>query len=70
MREEEMPESGRTENIAKRCPECNQPLTIRANRKTQQEFLGCTSWPECQYTESLPLDVTLRRQGHPELPGI
>ena len=31
-------------------------------------ILGCTTWPACQHTE--PLDMVLRRQGHPELPGF
>ena len=55
---------------AKNCPQCNQPLTVRTNRNTKKDFLGCTDWPHCQYTEPLPLDMILRRQGHPELPGL
>ena len=55
---------------AKNCPECNQPLTVRTNRNTGEDFLGCSAWPVCSHTEQLPLDVRLRRQGHPELPGF
>ena len=55
---------------AKNCPQCNQPLTIRTNQNTKTDFLGCTDWPDCHHTEPLPLDMILRRQGHPELPGL
>ena len=55
---------------AKNCPQCNQPLTVRTNQNTKKDFLGCTDWPDCHHTEPLPLDMILRRQGHPELPGL
>ena len=57
-------------DIQKACPECGQPLTIRVNSTTQQEFLGCGQYPECQHTEPLPMDVILRRQGAATLPGF
>ena len=53
---------------AKNCPECNQPLSVRTNQNTRKDFLGCTAWPDCHHTEPLPLEMVLRRQGHPELP--
>ena len=55
---------------ARNCPECGQPMTVRTNRKTGEDFLGCSAWPGCEHTETLPLDMLLRRQGHPELPGL
>ena len=56
--------------LAKNCPECGQPLTVRTNRATDEDFLGCSAWPDCKHTEPMPLDMMLRRQGHPELPGL
>lgn len=49
--------------ITKTCPRCGQPLTVRRNRETHEEFFGCTSWPQCTYTEPLPEHIKLRRQG-------
>ena len=54
----------------KTCARCAQPMAVKTNRETGQEFLGCTSWPECEHTEPLPLDAQLRRMGAPELPGF
>ena len=56
--------------LAKNCPECGQPMTVRTNRATDEDFLGCSAWPGCKHTEPMPLDMMLRRQGHPELPGF
>ena len=57
-------------NIQKSCPDCGKPLTIRVNGRTQQEFVGCSEYPECRYTEPLPIDIILRRQGAAPLPGF
>ena len=59
-----------TSNIAKNCPECGELLTIRRNRQTRQQFLGCVGWPACEYTEEMPEDVRLRLAGAPTLPGF
>ena len=55
---------------AKNCPECGQPLTPRTNRITKTEFLGCSNWPACKYTEPMPQDIIMRRMNHPELPRV
>lgn len=52
-----------SERITKTCPRCGWRLTIRRNRETGEEFLGCTSWPDCAYTEPLPEHIRLRRAG-------
>ena len=52
-----------TEHIVKPCPACGQPLRIKINRATGDEFLGCSTWPACTYTEPLPEAIRLRRQG-------
>ena len=43
---------------------------VRQNGETNEEFLGCVNWPECKYTEPLPLDMQLRRAGVAPLPGF
>ncbi len=35
----------------KNCPQCGQPLLIKRSR--YGEFLGCSGFPQCKYTESL-----------------
>lgn len=59
------------EQIVKSCPRCGKPMEIKINRKTNDEFIGCTGWqrgPEgCPYTEPLPEAIRLRRLGHKEL---
>jgi len=32
------------------CPRCNSPLVTRSNKKTQKNFLGCSSFPECKFS--------------------
>jgi DNA topoisomerase-1 len=34
-----------------KCPQCGAPLSIRLGRRGR--FIGCTSYPECDYTRSL-----------------
>lgn len=34
------------------CPECQKPLSIRLGRRGR--FIGCTGYPECSYTRSMP----------------
>ena len=58
----------------KKCPECpTGQLVVRTNADTQEQFLGCTNWMSaapCKHTESLPIDILLRAQGAPTLPGL
>ena len=56
--------------LAKNCPECGQPLTARTNRAADDDLLDCGARPGCKHTEPMPLDMMLRRQDHPELPGV
>lgn len=53
--------------VTKPCPKCGHPLTIRQNRATGDEFLGCMQYPECRYTEKLPEYFRLKRMGAPTL---
>ena len=56
--------------VAINCPACGQRLLVRTNKETQQDFLGCSEWPECEHTETLPHDIRMRRAGAPLLPGF
>lgn len=35
------------------CPSCGGSLVKRINRKTNQKFYGCSTFPSCRYTKSL-----------------
>ena len=59
-----------TEKIAKSCPNCGKRLTIRNNPASQEDFLGCTEYPECAYTEPLPIDIQLKRKGALQFPNF
>lgn len=39
------------EPIEEKCPQCGSPLSIRLGRRGR--FIGCTTYPECDYTRSL-----------------
>ena len=58
------------EKIAKSCPNCGKRLTIRTNEKTGEDFLGCTEYPECIYTEPLPIDIQMKREGAVQFPDF
>lgn len=40
-----------TEVIDKKCPKCDNPLAIRLGKRGR--FIGCTHFPDCDYTASL-----------------
>ena len=42
------------EALDEKCPICGQPLSIRLGRRGR--FIGCTAFPECDYTRSLDGD--------------
>jgi len=42
------------EAIDELCPKCNQPLSIRLGKGGR--FIGCTAYPECDYTRNLEED--------------
>jgi DNA topoisomerase-1 len=39
------------ESIDEKCPECQNPLSIRLGRNGR--FIGCTTYPECRYTRGM-----------------
>lgn len=42
------------EALDEKCPQCAKPLSIRLGRHSR--FIGCTAYPECNYTRSLDED--------------
>ncbi len=32
------------------CPDCGAPMVSRLNKKTQQRFWGCSTFPQCRGT--------------------
>lgn len=53
-----------------RCKKCDGYLVKRRNRYNGFEFLGCSNWPKCTYTEPIPEAWRMREMGAPLLPGI
>jgi len=41
------------QNTVGKCPKCNKPLIIRTS-KNNKRFVGCTGFPDCKNTYSLP----------------
>lgn len=39
--------------VVKDCPNCDGKLVIRTNKKTKEQFLGCTNYPKCKTAEPL-----------------
>ncbi len=39
------------EELDEKCPKCDKPLSIRLGRRGR--FIGCTGYPECDYTRNL-----------------
>lgn len=50
------------EEIDEKCPKCEQPLAIRLGRRGS--FIGCTAYPECDYTRNVGDD---KDQAEPEV---
>lgn len=42
------------EELDEKCPQCESPLSIRLGRRGR--FIGCTKYPDCDYTRSLNAD--------------
>lgn len=47
------------------CPECGPavPLVVRTNQGNGSQFLGCSNYPECHYSRSIPEEWRLREAG-------
>lgn len=42
------------------CPVCNAPMTLRANRRTGEQFWGCSRYPSCNGGRNMDGDDTTR----------
>ena len=60
------------EQLEEGCPKCGRPLSIRLGRHGR--FMGCTAYPECDYTRNLDEDEKARRRAGGDrragLPGM
>ena len=56
--------------IVMNCPECGEPMVVRKNSITEEDFLGCSQYPACKHTEPIPPDVRMRLMGVQPLPGM
>jgi len=52
----------REENTLGKCPECGKPMIIRKSRKGKR-FAGCTNYPNCKNTYSLPQNGGIYNSG-------
>ena len=39
--------------VGENCPECGNPLIYKTSKKNKEEFISCSTWPECKYTRSV-----------------
>lgn len=42
------------EYIGRNCPKCGKPLVKRVNGQNGSQFIGCSGFPSCRYTQNLP----------------
>ncbi len=50
-------------SIRAECPECGRAMRVRTNRRDRSQFLGCTGYPNCRYSEEYePQAQALARQ--------
>ena len=44
--------------MEKLCADCGEEMEIKENRKDGSKFWGCTSYPDCTYSERIEDDDT------------
>lgn len=49
-----------TEILDEQCPKCEKPLSIRLGKRGR--FIGCTAYPECDYTQDLSGQDTEKKE--------
>lgn len=42
------------QNTVGTCPKCGKPLVVRVSKQKKKRFVGCTGYPNCKNTYSLP----------------
>ncbi len=45
------------------CPLCGSPLVVKHNRRTGEEFIGCSNYPTCHYIKPSETKVSLEGEG-------
>jgi len=54
--------TGRSLSVIGKCPKCGNDMIIRVSRSGEQ-FVGCTNFPKCKNTYSLPQDGKIDAKG-------
>lgn len=52
------------------CELCGARMVEWTNRRTGKPFLGCSRYPDCNYTREIPESIKMRRAGAQLLPGL
>ena len=39
--------------VGKKCPNCSSELVYKTSKKTKEDFISCSSWPNCTYSSSI-----------------
>jgi ssDNA-binding Zn-finger/Zn-ribbon topoisomerase 1 len=58
-----------SDQITTRCP-CGADQVLRTNGQNGSEFMGCSRFPDCKETSSVPAWLSMKRSGVMELPGL
>ncbi len=54
-----------TETLTENCPKCDKPLAIRLGKRGR--FIGCTGYPDCDYTQDLNANPHENDKASPEV---
>ena len=59
----------RGQEVAVGCPKCGiaTRLIVRINSATDEPFLGCPNWPDCDHTQNVPDHIWMKASGQREL---
>lgn len=49
------------------CDECGAPMIVRTNRNNGHNFLGCSNYPDCEFTRKIPESWIMRADGQETL---
>lgn len=56
--------------IERTCPWCGGALVVRTNSATGKNFVGCSQFPYCHFTQAVKKSVKERLSGVPVIPGL
>lgn len=50
-----------------RCLVCGEPMIVKTNTITDEQFLGCRNYPYCKETQEIPYEYIARKLGQKSL---